>query len=68
MEKQCFMQVWIDEPSCSGRGSFKIKGVFAYVTEGISPPSKGQQYIILKKAMDGKGGAGFIFLSELMVR
>ena len=65
-ERQSFIPVWIDEPSGSRRGCFKINGVFADVTEGISPPSHRQQFIILKKTLEGKGGAGFILPTELM--
>jgi hypothetical protein len=46
----------------------KINGVFADVTEGISPPSHRQRFIILRKTLEGQGGAGFILPSELMAR
>ena len=69
MERQSFIPLWIDETSGSRRGCFKINGVFADVTEGISPPSHRQRFIILKKTLEGRGGgAGFILPSELMAR
>ena len=68
MERHSFIPLWIDETSGSRRSCFKINGVFADVTEGISPPSHRQRFIILKKTLEGMGGAGFILPSELMAR